>query len=60
MLDRAKVYGKCMATANRVSIDNKIGPTDLLRFRDKFEALVCLLINKHILIRLSRITGPEY
>jgi hypothetical protein len=42
MLDRVKVYGKCMATVNRVSIDNKIGPTDLLRFRDKFEALVCL------------------
>jgi len=42
MLDKVKVYGKCMATASRVSIDNKIGLMDLLRFRDKFEALVCL------------------
>jgi len=42
MLDRVKVFGKCMATANRVSFDIKSLPPICYDLENKFNVLVCV------------------
>jgi hypothetical protein len=43
MLDRVKVYGKCMATVNReFQLTIKSVPPICYDLENKFEALVCL------------------